>query len=236
MPKSPELTSPLHPGLTVEAEVAYTSGDTCFLRLRAADGSSAHGRLMQNDSLQVGHTHTLEKLPAYAAGKTLQVMLKHQRRDGGQVVWFTHERWAHHNPWEALKNGESLRDGDRVTGAVTRIARRADDTLMGYVVQLGTRDPICDALGTPWAQVLEDGSQVDLLQPDLEVFLPIGELPETDDRGTPLALEVGEQVAALVINAQRQLPEDPLVSVRRLREVVNVHFWNDPLPPVTTAL
>jgi hypothetical protein len=236
MSKPPEPTPLLHAGLTVQAEVLRTSGDTCFLRLRAADGSSAHGRLMQNDSLQVGHPHTLDKLPAYATGKTLQVMLKHKRRDGGQVVWFTHERWAHHNPWEALKDGESLLDGDRVTGVVIGVVHRADDTLVGYFVQLDTREPICDALGAPWAQTLGDGRQGDLLQPDLEVFLPSGELPETSVRGIPLALEVGERVAALVINAQRQLPEHPLVSVRRLREVANAHFWNEPLPQPATAL
>lgn len=222
-------------GDIVSAEVIQTSGDTCFLRLRSDKGATALGRLKQTDSLAWRDSRTLEKLPAYGTSQLLRVMLKHQRRDGGRVVWFTHERWAHHNPWTALLKGDSLREGDRITGRVTRIAHRADETLLGYIVQLEIDKPICDEQGLPWAQELDDGTHQDLLQPDMEVFLPVDELPANQE-GSRLGLEAGEQVTALVISATRLQPHHPLVSIERLRAAAEADFWDDASSRHDTAL
>lgn len=238
MPQLPAATSPIKPGDIVNAEVTQTSGDTSFLRLRAANGSVSLGRLGQADSLCWADPNTLEKLPAYKAGKTLQVMVKHGKREAGHLSWFTHERWAHDNPWPELKNGATLRDGDRITGWVVAMAAKRDsDLTRGYIIQLDTAEPICDELGIPWLQEVSDGSWKVVLQPDLEVFLPAAELPESSKRAASvLELAVGERVTALVLDAQRTLPDHPLVSVRRMRAAVDTHFWNELPPDGETAM
>ena len=237
MPNQPAAPSPIQPGAIVSAEIRRTSGDTCFLHLQGSDGARAEGRLKQADSLHWKDCLTLEKLPAYAVGQKLKVMVRHGKSADNHAVWFTQERWAYDNPWPALENGESLREGHRVTGFVARVARRSDDSLVGYIVQLDTAKPICDLLGEAWLKNLGESHNQPLLQPDLEVFLPAAELPSLDEReGHFLELAVGERVTALVLDARRKLPDDPLVSVRRLRDAVDAHFWSEPLADTDPAM
>ena len=238
MPNQSVAPSPIKSGAIVSAEITHTNGDTCFLRLQGGDGTKVVGRLMQADSLQWSYRGTLEQLPAYAAGQQLSVMVKHDKRVGGHAVWFTQERWAQDNPWPALEAGESLREGHRVTGSVVAVVpKRKSEQVGGYIVQLDTAEPICDLLGEAWLKNLGESHNQPLLQPDLEVFLPAAELPSLDGHeGRFLELAVGERVTALVLDARRKLPDHPLVSVRRLRDAVDAHFWSEPLADTDTAL
>ena len=240
----------IKPGDKVDAEIIQVIGDTCFLQILLGNDQKITGRLKQLDSLAWESPLLFEKLPDYQAGQRIKVMLTHDRTEHGRKVWFSHERWAHDNPWSDIQNGLSIQEGDRVTGWVQQVVKRKnfvkesiDGSLAGYLVQLDVTVPLRDPEGNIWQ--IEDayGERADAMQPDLRVFLPAGELPEHGSSHR-LVLQSGERVAALVLDARRTLPDHPLVSVQRLRDAEMAQFWSampDRIvpavaPPLTSAL
>lgn len=204
-------------GLIRSARVKKTRGFNCDLDiLDSPDGPVlARGRLYQAESLAWQDHRLLQDIPAYQAGQLLPaVFLNHLRVEAGETLWFVHERWGLHNPWADLQ----LAVDDCVSGRVTHlITPSGHSDPAGYLVQLDTAAP----LGRLGCYGIDDHDQC---QPDIEVFLPVEELPWQD--GTladqparagvgRLALDQGDQVRARVLEI-RHPPKHPVVSLRRL--------------------
>lgn len=199
----------------LKARVESVNGDTCHLHL--ADGRK--GRLRQADSAAWRQPELLEQLPEYQKGKELTVLPGHARHGSGDQVVFVNERWGLNDPWPTLN--ESLQEGDRVTGRVTReIAVR--NQAIGYLVQLDPDQAVCAVDGVPlqWQGNGRDGLPV--LQPDIEVLVRVEELPHsdgsTDSPGSTKSrlhfdLQAGDPVCLLMQDVSLRPPLAPTASL-----------------------
>nr|VFJ43226.1 MAG: Histidine kinase-, DNA gyrase B-, and HSP90-like ATPase [Candidatus Kentron sp. FW] len=223
------MTTPNHPptnhppqeteiaaGRILRARIKKVLSDICHLDLLDDNGEViAQGRLYQAESLAWRDSRLLKDILEYSQGKLLDaVYVRRQRREEGRALWQVQERWGQNNPWEDL----ALRAEDTVTGTVAHsIVSTRSGEQAGYLVQLDVGAPI---------QVSESGiiEPSERPQPDIEVFLPNGELPCADgnlgeiainDRTGRMPLAIGDHIQALVREI-RMPPNDPVVSVARL--------------------
>lgn len=181
-------------GMIVEGVVQEVRNDTCFVHfddpLHASPGSKARSllaRLHQDSSRAQFDNQPLAALSEYSRGKRLQIYLEGLRQTTlGQTVYYAHERWAQpgSNPWA----GPALPDLAFLVGTVVRKAEK-DGELSGYVIHLDTNLEALD----------ENGELLEQRQHDIEVFLPLADIPEVRSElgakpGQPhiLALEVGD--------------------------------------------
>jgi signal transduction histidine kinase len=223
MPDAQTQTADVSPpqalsGLIRPARVTNARGlDSCDLEILAAiDGAVlARGRLYQSESMAWQDPRLLRDIPAYAPGRLLsRVFINHQRAEDGEILWFVHERWGIDNPWQDL----CLSEGDCVTGEIVRVVQRTGRPQpAGYIVQLDVGRDLGELTrnGIDWSEAK---------QPDIEVFLPIAELPWSDGSldndprertATRLNLDVGDRIRALVLEIQRP-PGHPRISISRL--------------------
>jgi hypothetical protein len=166
------------------------------------------GRLYQSESAANADRRPLKEIADYVANRTLQrVFIKHLRHEQGEPLWFVHERWGRNNPWESL----NLREGDILSGAVMRHITASDGgALLAYLIQLEVGTPIeADRPVKP--------GEEERPQPDIEVFLPVAEIPWSegslgdtpeDRRASRLPLEIGDPVQVRVLDI-RFPPEAP---------------------------
>lgn len=208
-------------GRILRARVLKTWNDHCDLLLIDPETGreyKRHGRLSQQDSLAWKSTILFAHLPEYAASTALHpvelasVYVTRLREDGHEKLWYVHERWGHKDPWATL----ALEDGDVVSGTVKwEIRAHSTEQIRGYLVQLDD------------GPVLTQGGEVQeptVLQPDIEVFLPVEELPWYDGSlgqvpsrtdMTRKTLVKGDRVQAVLINIVRP-PQHPEASIIRL--------------------
>lgn len=208
----PDLT-----GRILRARVLRTWLDHCDVALIDPDTGEEYpipGRLYQHESLARREPALLGKLPGYSQGTELPaVFVKHARGEGQGRLWFVNERWGANNPWDAL----ALKEDDLVYGIVSYevVAKRTGE-VAGYLVQLDETGPL----------LIIDGEEHDegCLQPDIEVFIPVEELPWEDGSvgGLParqglrrMGLVRGDRVQAAVLDVRRP-PENPHASISRL--------------------
>lgn len=208
-------------GSVLRAKIKKTWNDHCDVIL--IDGESGknyaiHGRLYQHDSLAWKKSAVLGQLPEYKVGCELLVYVVYLREHGGELLWFVHERWGNNNPWVAL----DLKEEVLIYGSVSRvISANHSGERAGYLIQL-------DA-GTPWRDI--DGDEIagtSSVQPDIQVFLPVGEVP-CDEHGFPLPLEEGERVQAIMLDASQRPPRHPTASIQRLisaRDARSVRYFD----------
>ncbi len=204
----------------LRARIVKSFNDHCDLDLLDQEGDAvlAHGRLYQSDSAANKDVRLMAEIPGYQSGDILEaVFVRHLRQEEGKPLWFVHERWGLNNPWDEL----SLRDDDIVTGVVIREIPGANrKEAAGYLIQLDIGAPlecISKERGNPAST---------RMQQDIEVRLPIAEIPWADgtlgrlpanpdhNKGR-LVLEVGDPIQALVFDV-RKPPDDPRVSLVRL--------------------
>ena len=187
-------------GRILPARVTKVRGrDFCDLDLLDGENGQvvAQGRLYQSESAAWKDTRLLADIPAYQPKSLLDaVFVTHQRVEEGKPLWYVHERWGLANPWADL----TLAEDDIITGVVVRSIRPSGRSeTAGYIVQLDVSSLV--------EHICASGAESsDLLQPDIEVFLPNEELPWTDGslgylpqdpRSRRMALEIGDPVRAL---------------------------------------
>nr|VFJ43922.1 MAG: Signal transduction histidine kinase [Candidatus Kentron sp. FM]VFJ44276.1 MAG: Signal transduction histidine kinase [Candidatus Kentron sp. FM]VFK06149.1 MAG: Signal transduction histidine kinase [Candidatus Kentron sp. FM] len=203
-------------GRILPARIKRVRLDSCELDLLDGEGRViAQGRLYQAESLVWEDSQLMRDILAYQPDNILgAVYVRRRRYEEGQALWYVHERWGEHNPWDGLE----LWEGDIVTGTVTRsLVSTKNREHVGYMVQLEVGAPIrIDDAG-----IMEDS---DRTQPDIEVFLPDWELPwaggSLDDMAASpkterLSLAVGDPIQAMVREIQTP-PNNPVVSLTRL--------------------
>nr|VFK18792.1 MAG: Response regulator receiver domain-containing protein [Candidatus Kentron sp. LPFa] len=202
-------------GQILSARIKRVYLQSCDLDLLDETGSViAEGRLYQVDSLAWENRRLLAEIPKYRKGNILEkVFLRRLRYEDGEALWYVHERWGRDNPWGGL----SLREDDIVTGIVIDTALTRDAEHVGYRVQLA----VGASIQTSDAGIIGPDERI---QPDIEVFLPEGELPWRDggldampinSNTRRMSLEIGDPIQALVREIQMP-PMDPIVSVTRL--------------------
>nr|VFJ61890.1 MAG: Signal transduction histidine kinase [Candidatus Kentron sp. FW] len=223
------MTTPNHPptdhppqeteiaaGQILRARIKKVHLDSCELELLDDnDKVIAQGRLYQAGSQVWKAPRLLRDIPEYSQGKFLDaVYVRRLRHEEGRALWYVQERWGQNNPWEDL----SLQEGNIVTGTVAHsVVSTMSGEQAGYLVQLEVGAPI---------RVSESGiiGHSERPQPDIEVFLPSGELPWADgslgeiplnDRIGRMPLTIGDPIQALVREI-RMPPNNPVVSVARL--------------------
>ncbi len=208
-------------GRILRARILKTGNDHCDLLLIDPESGceyKRHGRLYQHDSLAWKSTTLFAHLPEYAASTAQRpielaaVYVTHLRDDGHEKLWYVHERWGHRDPWATL----ALEDGDVIYGTVRReIRAHSSGLIRGYLVQLDD-GPVL----TPDGEVQEPM----VPQPDIEIFLPVEELPWDDGSlGSESSragmirktLVKGDRVQAVLINILRP-PQKPHASIVRL--------------------
>lgn len=215
--RQPVTDQPDWTGQILRARIKRAYHDHCDLELLSPEDDRvvARGRLYQSESLAWKDARLLADIPHYQEGESLAaVFAKHLRHEQGQGLWYVNERWALHNPWVDLP----IAEGDTVEGVVTRrIAAARNDELAGYLIQLN----IETRLRTNASDSIETTER---LQPDIEVFLPIEELPwsdgslglQADSANTErMCLEIGDLIQAMVLKINFP-PRHPWVSLIRL--------------------
>ncbi len=228
----PEIPPPVQPGLILPARISQTVRDHCELDLLDPETGSvlARGRLYQSDSCAQHDVRLLADIDEYRKGTILSSVFVHRlRHEQGRPLWFVHERWAVNNPWPDL----ALHEDDIITGCVKRevfIADRNDP--VGYLIQLDTQAAISSiAPRSARTEVAERR------QPDIEVYLPVEELPWADGHLAELAtearkqqgrlrLEKGDPVQAVVLAIQLP-PDNPVISIRRLINHIDAYSHRD---------
>lgn len=191
--------------------------DSCDIELlEPPDGPVlARGRLYQSESAAWRDHRLMGQIPEYQPGRLLsEVFVNNRRVEDGAPLWFVHERWGQENPWENL----SLEEDDCISGNVIRrvfSARRSEP--VGYIVQLAVDQPLLKT--TRLGMEASESTQ-----PDIEVFLPVDEIPWTDGSlgiradesdAQRLRLEIRDPIRALIVEV-RPPPEYPRVSLCRL--------------------
>lgn len=220
MPTPSENTQPIDrhnlSGLILQARVRRAHHDNCDLELLDPAGQVlALGRLHQSESLAAQDPRYLADLDAYAVGRTLEaVYVNHLRQQDGRPVWFVNERWGVNNPWSDL----ALDEDSVITGTLIRRVGTLDrPEPAGYIVQLDTTLPL-------YLAIREGLEALEARQPDIEVFLPVEEIPWADGGLDPspsspairrLALEIGDPIRAQVIDIHYP-PKHPRISLIRL--------------------
>ncbi|WP_338848807.1 ATP-binding protein [Massilia sp. W12] len=189
---------------THDAVVYIRERDFVELDLIQAGMGKVRGRLYQINSLANGDDAPLmEQLPQYAVGKKLRVYAFKQGVNAGRVFYHVHERWADANsPWQEL----NLYEDDIVTGIVKNAVVKNGE-LKGWVVKL-------DA-GQTFPTDRDAGEQ-----PDIDVFLPLDQIPWADGGvekpASPatkrLKLERGDRLM-LRITAIKEPPMNPYASI-----------------------
>lgn len=199
-------------GAIVPARVTKTYRDHCDLDLLSPEHDSVlgKGRLYQAESAAWQQKTLFANIADYQVDKILPaVFIRSQRHTDGQPLWFVHERWGRNNPWPELE----LVEGDIVTGKISHLVLSGDRSdPVGYLIQLETGAVLETVEYTPG-----------LVQPDIEVFLPIDEVPWATGHLSPpkgrnpprLPLYVGEPIQARVLEVW-QPPKNPVVSLIRL--------------------
>lgn len=220
----PSANEPDLTGRILSARIVKTWRDHCDVVLidpDTGDEFATPGRLYQDDSLAWKEPALLGELPAYRLGTVLPaVFVTHVREQEQGRLWFIHERWGRNNPWDELE----LQEGDLVYGTVSRevIAKRTGE-VAGYLVQLDEAGPLLTPDG--------EKDEKDGLQPDIEVFIPVDELPWEDGSvgGAParggmkrMGLIEGDRIQALLMDI-RFPPEHPHVSINRLIHYRDAH-------------
>lgn len=215
----PDLT-----GRILRARIVRTGLDHCDVALidpETGEQYATHGRLYQHDSLAWKEPTLLGELPAYRHTTELPaVYVKHAREEGQGELWFVHERWGAHNPWDELE----LQEDDLVYGIVSRevVAKRTGE-VAGYLVQLDEAGPLLTMDG--------DEDKKGRLQPDIEVFIPVAELPWEDGSVGGVAarqdlkrkpLAKGDRIQAALLDI-RLPPENPHASINRLIHYRDAH-------------
>ncbi len=169
----PDLT-----GRILRARIVRTWLDHCDVVLidpETGEEYSTLGRLYQHDSLAWKEPALLGELPDYRQSTAEHpnvlpaVYVTYAREEKQQKHWFVHERWGANNPWDDL----ALKEDDLVYGTVSRevVAKRTSE-LVGYLVQLYETAPLLTLNG----EEDKEGRR----QPDIEVFIPVEELPWGD--------------------------------------------------------
>lgn len=167
------------------------------------------GRLYKKDSRAFESSKPFDQLPEYQAGEKITAVLVSTKRQGNdQFLFYLNERWADYNPWEDLP----LSKGDKIFGYISTAIPDFDSPI-AYLVKL-----IHNKVNTP--------------QPDIEVFLPVGEIPLLD--GAPLQLNYGDSIQAVITNADMRPPRNPNVSIKQLRKE-NYHRQSEALKRARTA-
>nr|VFJ90360.1 MAG: Response regulator receiver domain-containing protein [Candidatus Kentron sp. H]VFJ91575.1 MAG: Response regulator receiver domain-containing protein [Candidatus Kentron sp. H]VFJ98161.1 MAG: Response regulator receiver domain-containing protein [Candidatus Kentron sp. H] len=204
-------------GRILPARIKKVRLDSCDLELLDGGTGSviAQGRLYQAESLAWQDHRLLKDIPDYPPNKILEaVYIRRLRYEEGRALWYVHERWGKSDPWTGLE----LREEDIVTGTVARsLVSGKSGEHAGYLVQLDVEAPI---------RISESGiiEPSDRVQPDIEVFLPDGELPWADgslgrvpvnDKIERLSLAIGDPIQAIVREI-RIPPMNPNVSLIRL--------------------
>jgi CheY-like chemotaxis protein len=200
------------------------SNDHCDLALIDPDTGEKYatlGRLYQHDSLAWKEPALLGELPEYRHTTELPaVYVKHARSEGQGKLWFVHERWGVRNPWDELV----LQEDDLVYGTVSSevVAKRTGE-VAGYLVQLDETGSLLTLDG--------DEDTKGRLQPDIEVFIPVAELPWEDGSvgGLPARRDMkhkplakGESIQAALLDI-RCPPENPRASVNHLIHYRDAH-------------
>ena len=219
-------TSALHPdsssdpyiGQIIEAKIVDSNRDIVNVSWQAEDLPKARGRLLQEDSWEFESQHMLEDIPAYRPGNSINIYIRHRRKDG---LYFVHERWAEFNPWDNL----DLQVGDLVVGTVIR--RVENDTgLVGYLVHLDE---------SPFPEDVEEKREE---QPDIDVLVRVRELPWADGsiasrpKGADkraLPLQLGEKLL-LTIKSIETPPEHPIASLLTTiaqRDISLERYWRE---------
>ena len=164
-------------GMIVEGRVYEARIDTCWVHfddpldtLRGSKPRTLVARLHQDYSRAQFDVKPLEALSTYRRGNRLRVYLRGVRQTAaGHTVYYAHERRAQpgNNPWDEppLPNLAIL------LGTVVRKTER-DNVLTGYVLQLDTNLNALD----------RDGNPLDQRQHDIEVFLPLADIPEVKSK------------------------------------------------------
>lgn len=215
-------------GRILRGRVLKTWLDHCDLALIDPETRQEYkrrGRLYQQESLAWKDIALLRDLPAYQPStpehpvELAAVYVRHLREVGHERLWFVHERWGRDNPWAAIK----LKEGDLVYGAVTHeVTSHRSSEVAGYLVQLDD-GPTLTLDGEPD----ESGRR----QPDIEVFIPVAELPWADGRlGTlptapdkkRMTLVKGDRVQAILLDI-RLPPQHPHASITRLIDYRDAH-------------
>lgn len=203
-------------GRILRARVVKTFKYNCDLALIDEETGREYpkkGRLYQRESLAWKDIGLLGDLPRYQEGRELPgVYVRHLRPVGSEQLWFVHERWGASNPWDSL----SLQVGDLVYGTVTfELSSRATGEVAGYLMQLDD-----GPLRTLDGELDESG----IHQPDIEVFIPVEELPWEDGSVGGQAPKAGmsyrrlhkhDRVQAMLLDIRRP-PQAPDASVIRL--------------------
>lgn len=208
MSQAPTTRSAADPYLhtTVEATVHYRERDFVDVHWQLPDWPEGRGRLYQRDSLvHSDDAPLLEYLPQYAPGQRVRVYVSQRITRANRLAYHVHERWADAaNPWDQL----NLYEDDVVSGTVTK-AIISQDQLKGWLVQL-------DA-GKTFPEAADAG-----LQPDIEVYLPLEEIPWADGRISEnavgearLPLLRGERVLLWIFQIDAP-PRNPRGSILRL--------------------
>jgi len=199
-------------GTVVAARVTKTHRDHCDLDLLSSEDGSVlgKGRLYQAESAAWQEKMLLADLDDYQEDRILPaVFIRSIRHTDGQPLWFVHERWGHNDPWPGL----DLAEGDIVSGEISHLVLKDDrPDPIGYLIQL--------EIGAPLETV---EYTLGLVQPDIEVYLPIEEVPwVTGHLSTPkashsprLSLHIGERIQVRVLEVL-QPPKNPKVSLIRL--------------------
>ncbi len=215
-------------GRILRGRVLKTGLDHCDLALIDPETGQEYkrrGRLYQQESLAWKDPALMRDLPAYqpsTPGHPVElpaVYVRHLREVGNERLWFVHERWGRDNPWAAIK----LKEDDLVYGAVTHeMTSHRSGEMAGYLVQLDD-GPTLTLDGEPD----ESGRR----QPDIEVFIPVVELPWADGRlGTlptapdkkRMTLVKGDRVQAMLLDI-RPPPQHPSTSITRLINYRDAH-------------
>lgn len=220
----PDLT-----GRILRARIVRTWLDHCDVVLidpETGEEYSTLGRLYQHDSLAWKEPALLGELPDYRQSTAEHpnvlpaVYVTYAREEKQQKHWFVHERWGANNPWDDL----ALKEDDLVYGTVSRevVAKRTSE-LVGYLVQLYETAPLLTLNG----EEDKEGRR----QPDIEVFIPVEELPWGDGAvgGRPAqenlkrkSLVKGDRVQAALLDIRRP-PESPRASINRLIHYRDAH-------------
>ncbi|WP_161974629.1 ATP-binding protein [Piscinibacter terrae] len=221
MPERPGRAASKDPviGLIVDARVIELHEDHCYLSFevpRPPSRDTAAGtdqvlraRLLQRDSWAASDPAAMVNIDRYRREGLLRVFIRGSRQiSPKETIYYAHERWAQEgrNPWPEL----GLSDGDILVGEIVTVARREGE-IQGYRIQLNQRYDVLDV----------DGRVVDVKQPDIEVFLPIEEVPPDERLGDPghhppLGLEVNDLVCVQLYRLDRP-PAEPRVSLARLQ-------------------
>lgn len=210
-------------GRILRARVEKTWSDHCDLALldpETGHDCSQRGRLYQRESLAWKSRELLGDLPDYQRMRELPaVYVRHLRTDGNEKLWFVHERWGLGNPWPDLE----LREGDLIYGTVSHeTTSRVSGEVAGYLVQLDDG---------PLLTLKEEEDRSGIRQPDIEVFIPVAELPWADgsigfqppkaDMGH-VVLTAGDRIQAMLFDI-RLPPRAPEVSITRLIHHKDAH-------------